>query len=144
MSEISEPSRDPTVKPDTKVLRRILIIMTVLLVASVIAGFFFWEWRVPVGLLIGGVLGFVNFYWLKASLGKMLGLAAGGSVEPLGLWLLRYNLRFLSLLMVVAAVYLAGIVSLPAVLFGLLSLAMAIVIEGFIQLFLAVFRREEV
>ena len=139
MSEISEPSDGTAIKPDTKVLRRILIIMTVLLAASVITSFFLWEWRVTAGLIVGGVLGIVNFYWLKASLGKMLGLAAAGSVEPTGLWLLRYNLRFFSLILIVMAVYLAGIVSLPAVLCGLLSLAMAIVIEGFIQLFLAVF-----
>ena len=119
--------------------------MTVLLAASVITSFFLWDWRVPLGLIIGGTLGFVNFYWLKSSLGKMLGLAAAGTPEPVGLWLLRYNLRFFALVIVIIAIYLSGVVSLAAVFAGILSLAAAILIEGFIQLFLAVFfKREEV
>jgi hypothetical protein len=144
MSEISEPSNDAPVKPDINILRRILIIMTVLLIASIIVSLFLAEWHVTTGLMIGGLLSFVNFYWLKASLGRMLGQAAAGSPEPMGLWLLRYNLRFFSLVLVIIGVYLSGIVSLAALFGGLLSLAMAVTIEGFIQLFLAVFRREEI
>jgi len=143
MSEISEPSNDATVKPDTLIIRRILIIMTVLLIASIIVSLFLAEWHVTTGLMIGGLLSFANFYWLKASLGRMLGQAAAGSGEPMSLWLLRYNLRFFSLILVIIGVYLTGIVSLAALFGGLLSLAIAVTIEGFIQLFLAVFRREE-
>jgi len=145
MSEISEPSNGEAVKPDTMIIRRILVIKTVLLVLAVTASLFLAGWRVTAGLVIGGLLGFVNFYWLKASLGRMLGQAAAtGAPEPTGLWLLRYNLRFFALIVVIMAVHLSGVVSLPALLGGLLSLAAAIVVEGFIQLFLAVFRREDI
>jgi len=145
MSEISEPSNGATVKPDDRFIRRILIIMTVLLLASIIVSLFVFEIRVTAGLIVGGLLSFLNFYWLKASLGKMLGMAAAGTSEPKILWLLKYNLRFMSLILVILAVYLSGTVSLIALFGGLLSLAMAILIEGFIQLFLAVFfRREEI
>ena len=119
--------------------------MTVLLGLSVIASLFLAGWRVTAGLIVGGLLGFLNFYWLKASLARMLGQAAAtGFAEPTGLWMLRYNLRFFSLIMVIMAIYLTGIVSLTAVFCGLLSLAAAIVVEGFIQLFLAFFRREDI
>jgi hypothetical protein len=144
MSEISEPSNGGTVKSDTAVLKRIQVLMVVLLAGGVIGSLIWFDWRVTVGLALGGALGFVNFYWLRASLGKMLGAAAAGAQEPVGLWLIRHNLRFLFLIIVIFAVAALGIVSLPAVFAGILSLAGAIVIEGFVQLFLAVFRREEV
>ena len=99
MSEISEPSSGTTVKPDSKVIARILIIMTVLLLGSVIASFFWGDWRVTGGLIIGGLLSFVNFYWLKASLANMLGMAAAGVTEPKVLTILKYNLRFFALIM---------------------------------------------
>jgi hypothetical protein len=143
MSEISEPSSSVAVKPDDRIIKRILIIMTVLLIASVILTLFVFQWRDTLGLVIGGMMSFLNFYWLKASLGKMLGSAADtGVTEPTGLWLLRYNLRFLSLILVIVSVYLTGIVSIMSLFAGLLSLAMAILIEGFIQLFFIVFKRE--
>jgi hypothetical protein len=144
MSEISEPSSSPTVKPDTNILRRILIIMAVLLIVAVIASFFLGDWRVTAGLAIGGALSFVNFFWLKSSLGHMLGMAAAGAAEPKILWVLKYNLRFMSLVLAILAVYLTGTVSLTALFGGLLSLAAAIMVEGFIQIFLAVFKRGEV
>ena len=138
MSEISEPSSEAAAKPDGNVLKRILLIMTVLLIIGVTVCLFAFGWRETAGLIIGGALSFVNFYWLKASLGKMLGAAAEtGAAEPTGLWLLRYNLRFLALLIVIFGIFLTGIVSVIALFAGLLSLAMAILTEGFIQLFLA-------
>ena len=147
MSEISEPSSpgspsgDAAVKPDDRVIRRILVIMTILTLTSVIVSLFVFGPRETIGLVIGGLLSFLNFYWLKASLRQMLGQAAAGKAEPTSLWLLRYNLRFLSLILVIMAVYLTGFASIAALLAGLLSLAGAILIEGFIQLFLAVFKR---
>ncbi|HEV7643081.1 MAG TPA: ATP synthase subunit I [Pyrinomonadaceae bacterium] len=141
MSEISEPSNGSTGKPGD-ILRRILLIMAVLLIIGVAVCLFVFGWRETAGLIIGGALSFLNFYWLKASLGKMLGVAAEtGAPEPTGLWLLRYNLRFLFLLIMIFGIFLTGIVSVVALFAGLLSLAMAIVVEGFIQLFLAVFKR---
>jgi hypothetical protein len=142
MSEISEPSDGATEKPGSDNLRRILLIMAVLLIIGVAVCLFAFGWRETVGLMIGGTLSFLNFYWLKASLGKMLGVAAKtGAAEPTGLWLLRYNLRFLFLLIVIFGIFLTGVVSVIALFAGLLSLAMAILVEGFIQLFLAVFKR---
>jgi hypothetical protein len=143
MSEISDPSSAPTTKPDGQILSRILVIMAILLVAAIIASLIYFSWRETAGLVIGGALSFLNFYWLKASLGKMLGVAAAtGTTEPTSIWLLRYNLRFLALLIVVMGVALTGIASVAGLFAGLLSLAMAIVVEGFIQLFLVVFKRK--
>ena len=146
MSEISEPTdraASEAAKPGNKMLKRILVIMSVLLVISIVISPFVFGWRETGGLVIGGALSFLNFYWLKASLGRMLGLAASGNAEPTALWLIRYNLRFVFLLIMILGIALTGIVSLPALFAGLLSLAAAIVVEGFIQLFLAVFIRRE-
>lgn len=143
MSEISELSDDTITKPDPNVITRILIIMAVLLVVAVIASLFYATWQETLGLIIGGALSFVNFYWLRSSLGRMLGLAAAGNAEPTAVWLVKYNVRFMSMLLIVIGVYLTGMVSLLAIFGGLLAMAMAIMIEGFIQLFLAVFRRRE-
>jgi hypothetical protein len=142
MSEISDPSSAPTNDPDGNILSRIVVIMAILLVAAVIASLVYFSWRETAGLAIGGALSFLNFYWLKASLGKMLSVAASGTAEPMSFWLLKYNLRFTSLVLVILAVYMLGTVSLIALFCGLLSLAAAITAEGFIQLFLVVFKRK--
>lgn len=145
MSEISEPSDSPNIKPDSSIIRRLLIFMAVLLSASVVWSLLYATWRETAGLIVGGALGYVNMYWLKASLGKTLNAAATGRGESTALWLMKYNLRFMSLILIVMGIYLTGLVSLEATFAGMLSLAMAILLEGFLQLFLAVFfKREEI
>src|ERR1044072_3769814 len=120
MSEISEPSDGSAGKPGSNTLRRVLLIMAVLLIIGVTVCLFAFGWRETVGLMIGGALSFLNFYWLKASLGKMFGVAAAtGAAEPTGLWLLRYNLRFLFLLIMILGIFLTGLVSVAALLAGL-------------------------
>jgi hypothetical protein len=142
MSEVSEPSIHTTINDN--VLGRILIIKSVLLIAGLVASLFLADLQFTSGLAIGGALGYLNYFWLRSSLGRMLDRAAAGTVDPTAVWVIKHNLRFFSIILIVIGIHVTGLVPLIAVVSGLLFLALAIVVEGFIQIFFTVFRREEI
>ena len=144
MSEVSEPSTTTPPEPDDSVLRRLLIIKSVLLIAGITASAFWADLQFTAGLAIGGILGYLNFYWLRSSLGRMLGRAADGTVDPPAIFVIKHNFRFFSIILIVIGLHVTGLVPLMAMICGLLFLALAIVIEGLIQIFLVLFRREEI
>ena len=71
MSDAKEPFEtvDDTVQPITH--RRILSVMAVCVVIGTILSFVFGSWQFGLGFLIGGILSFINYYWLKVSLKKV-------------------------------------------------------------------------
>jgi hypothetical protein len=121
--------------------RRIFRMMRVVVAVTVAASAIFAPWRVTTGLLLGGLLSLLNHHWLRVSVAAMFGRTLEGARPKLRL--ARYVLRYLVVAAVVYAAVRADVVSLAATLVGLCSFVAAALIEGFTQLYRAVFHREE-
>ena len=120
--------------------RGILYKMTSVIVAGMIVGFTFVSARAGFGVLVGGILAFVNYFWQKHSLKAIFDRAIDGKKTPF--LALRYILRYVILGAALMLIYLSETVSIVAVIFGLSSFAIAVVIEGFTNIFLSSDRQE--
>ncbi len=142
MSDTSEPIAVEQENFVPLTHRRILIVMAAVAILGSLLGFVFVSGLFGLGVLIGGVLSFVNYYWLKRSLKKIFEQAVGGE-KPRFLGL-RYLFRYLILGVVLTIVFLTETIPVVAVIAGLSSFALAIVIEGFIRIFSSFFKKKEV
>jgi hypothetical protein len=135
MSEISEPVASVENEGAPQLShRRILWITAAVLVLAVAVSLVYARRDFTLGLIIGGILAFLNYYWLKFSLKNLFaGIAAAGA-KPRFL-AAKYFLRYATLGALVGVVYFTEIASIVAVLLGLSSIALAVVIEGFIRIF---------
>lgn len=113
--------------------RGILYKMAAVILAAMIAGFALFSAKAGFGVLIGGVLAFANYFWQKHSLKAIFDRAVDG--KKTRFLALRYILRYVVLAAVLMIIYLSETVSIFAVVFGLSSFAIAVVIEGFANLF---------
>jgi hypothetical protein len=133
MGEFSAPVTEEHKPAITISNRRILIEMAVIIGIGILAGLLAVSLKFSIGVLIGGILAFVNYLWLESSLrGLFAHVAAGG--RP-GLPAIRYILRYLVIGGVLWLVYLTGAGSMVGAILGLASFAFAVVIEGFISIF---------
>lgn len=135
MSEISEPvaAEENTTVPLLS-QRRILWIMTGVLVFAVAVSLVYAQRNFTFGLIIGGILAFLNYYWLKSSLRNIFDRMAAAGEKPRFL-AARYFLRYAALGAFVAVVYITKIAPVVAVLLGLSVIAPAVVVEGLIRIF---------
>ncbi|MBC7899922.1 MAG: ATP synthase subunit I [Saprospiraceae bacterium] len=122
---------------------RILVIMAVLAVLGSIAGFVFVSAKFGIGVLIGGILAFVNYYWLKVSLKKVFDNAAANGEKP-RLLALKYFTRYLVLGCIIAIFYATDAVSIVGLILGMAGFGFAVVIEGFFRIFTGVFSSKEI
>jgi hypothetical protein len=113
--------------------RRILTLMALAALLGSIGGFVFVGLSFGIGVLIGGILSLVNYYWLKRSLKTVFDMAVAG--EKPQFLAGKYFLRYLTFGAVLTIVYLTKAVPVVAVLLGLASFALAIIFEAFIRLF---------
>lgn len=141
MSEISEPIAPEQENAVSLTHRRILIVMAAVSIAGTLLGLVYVSNRFGAGFLIGGILAFVNYYWLKFSVKKIFDRAADG--EKPRLLGLRYLFRYVMLGTILTVVFLTKLVPLEAVIMGLASFAIAIVIEGIIRIIESLFKRKE-
>jgi len=121
--------------------RRLLVTMTVILIVMIAASLFLANWDVTIGLMLGGALSFLNYYWLKSSLRSLfekVALGTGGKFSAS-----FYIVRYVVIGIVIFAAARLGVASVAAMLVGLLSFAFAILLEAFIQLYLSIVNREE-
>ncbi len=133
--EIEQPT--PTVISH----RRILWTMGAVALFVSLAGFIFVSWQFGLGVVLGGILSLINYYWLKISLKKIFDQAAGG-LKPRFL-AVRYFARYLTLGVILLIIFLTKTVPIVAVILGLASFALAIVVEGLIRLFSTFFKSRE-
>jgi ATP synthase I chain len=113
--------------------RRLLIEMAALIAVGTVIGAFFGGTRFGIGVLFGGGLAFINFFWLKRSTAAIFEKAFSG--EPTRLAALRFIARYIALALVIAAVQFSGTLPAAAVIAGLAAFAVAVVIDGFISIF---------
>lgn len=138
MSENSEQDANAQVQAVSLVHTRILWAMAGVVLIGTIAGFIFADAAFGIGFLIGGVLAFVNYYWLKSALKNVFENAARPSFLTL-----NYFMRYAAIGFVLYAIYLTAKVSMIAVLLGAGSFAFAILVEGLIIIFSSFSKREE-
>ena len=98
-------------------------------------------WRFTTGLLLGGVLALFNHRWLKNSAAAAIQLSTDRGVKRLGL--AQFLLRYVVIAGLVFATYTLDLVSLPAVLAGLCSFVVALMVEALREFYFAIIEREE-
>ena len=113
--------------------RRILYLMAGVIVVGTIAGFAFISAKAGFGVFAGGILAYANYFCQKHSLKAIFDRAVDGKKTPF--LALRYILRYVVLGAALMVIYLSQTVSIFAVIFGLSSFAIAVVIEGLISIF---------
>jgi hypothetical protein len=101
----------------------------------------FASWRITTGLLLGGVLSLLNYYWMRTSISAGFALALGQGIKP-QIRLVQYILRYFVVGTIVFAAYQLNIVSLPATVAGLCSFVVALFVEAFRGFYFAIIRRE--
>ncbi|MGI8494040.1 MAG: ATP synthase subunit I [Pyrinomonadaceae bacterium] len=141
MSENTEPVATEYTNPVQLSHGRILWAMAIVVLLGAITSSIFVSLRFGAGFTIGGILAFVNYYWLKNSLKKIFDSAAGG--EKPSFLSLNYFLRYAAVGLVIYIIYLSEVVPIIAVLLGLGVFAAGIVIEGLILIFSSISKREE-
>ncbi|HUF02669.1 MAG TPA: ATP synthase subunit I [Aridibacter sp.] len=120
---------------------RLIVVMGVVAVAGTVIGFVSFSSKAGAGFLTGGVLSFVNYYWMKHSLAKVFENTEEG-VKP-SFAGSNYFMRYIAFATVIGLVYLIDWELLVPVILGLSSFAFAVVIEGFIRIFRSFGSRRE-
>lgn len=120
---------------------RILWTMAVVVILGATASFIFIDAKFGFGILIGGILSFLNYYWLKKSL-KDIFSQTGENSRPSFLTL-NYFLRYLGIAAAIWILYEVNFFSIIAVLLGMAAIAPAIVIEGLIIILTSFSKRGE-
>jgi ATP synthase I chain len=134
MGEEGEPLAQGTAAEVAIISHRgILINMAVVVAVGSIAGFAFFSWKAGVGVLVGGALGFANYFWQKHSLKAIFDRAIEG--KKTRFLAARYILRYVVIAAALVLIYLTDTVSIYSVIFGLASFAIAVMLEGFRSLF---------
>jgi hypothetical protein len=98
-------------------------------------------WRVTSGLLMGGVLALFSHSWLKNSAAAAIRLSLGGTPQ---LRLTQFVLRYVVIAAVVFAAYTLDLISLVAVLAGLCTFVVAVLVEAVREFYFAIKQREEI
>jgi hypothetical protein len=120
---------------------RLLATMTLVLVLLVVGSLFFSSWDVTIGLILGGALSYLNYFWLKTSLRSLFEQVSNGKRTKFSASF--YIFRYFVIALVVFLAATLRIASVAAMLVGLLSFAFAVLLEAAIQLYLAIVNREE-
>ena len=140
MGEDSEPLTADGRTPPEISHRRLLFEMVFVVTAGAAAGFAVFSARAGFGVLIGGILAFANYFWQKHSLKAIFDRAVDGKQSRF--LALRYILRYVAIGAAVAWIYWSETVSIFGVIFGLASFSIAVVIEGFTNIFSSSNREE--
>lgn len=120
---------------------RVFRTMAIASALSVSVAAFIAPWRVTTGLLMGGVLALFSHRWLSNSAGAAIQLSAAGGKPQ---WkLAQFVLRYIVIAAAVFAAYTLDLVSLTAVLAGMSSFVVAILVEAFREFYFAITKREE-
>ena len=116
--------------------RGILIAMAIVIIAAAIAGFVFGGKPFGFGVLFGGVLSFVNYFWLERSTRAIFHQTAMATTAILAA---KYILRYAAIGLILLLVYKTDAFPVAAVILGLASFAFAVVLQGLKNIFSSTF-----
>ena len=131
-----------SVEPDRALAIRVMWTMVATVSVAVIASLLFAPWRVTTGFLLGGLLSLLNLHWMRSSIAAVFDHALGQGQKP-RIRLVNYILRYFVVVGVVFAADQLDIVSLAATIGGLCSFVVALFVEAFREVYLAIIHREE-
>ncbi|MBN1253823.1 MAG: ATP synthase subunit I [Deltaproteobacteria bacterium] len=99
----------------------------IILALLTIGSLFFWDWHITLGVIIGGIIVILNFRAMR-----MIFESGFSKGRIAGSVFVKYAVKFLAVLAAVAGVVflLQGIVNLFAFFVGLLTIFLAISVEG--------------
>ena len=117
---------------NTRIFRAMVAVTAVAVIVSSLLG----SLRFTTGLLIGGVLAIFSHNWLRNSAGAAINLAVGEGIQQVRL--MQFLLRYLVIGLVVFAAYIIDIASLTAMLLGLSSFVVALLVEAIREFYFAI------
>jgi|GEM_PF-535302 len=120
---------------------RVFRSMVVASALAVTISAFIAPWRVTAGLLVGGLLALFSHRWLKNSAAAAIQLSTAGGRPQLKL--VQFVLRYAVIAAVVFSLYTLDLISLPAVLVGMSSFVVAMMVEAVREFYFAITKREE-
>jgi hypothetical protein len=121
--------------------KRLLWIMTIISWIAIVGSLSFENRLITGGLWLGCLLSFVNFFWSQAFL-RALFKRIEAEPEP-KFSIIKYIFRYLIFAGVIAIPTYLKLVSVVAVLIGLLTMATALIIDFFTQLIFGIFKQKE-
>ncbi|HVF51037.1 MAG TPA: ATP synthase subunit I [Pyrinomonadaceae bacterium] len=121
--------------------RRLVRTMCWTVVLMVAASAPFAPWRVTTGLLLGGALSLFNHQWLRTAIAAAFDTSALAPRPRISV--ARYILRYFIVAATVAAAYTLDIASIVAMLAGLCTFVVAVMLEASVQTYFAIIHREE-
>ena len=122
---------------NTRVFRTMAVTTALAVGVSAFVG----PWRVTTGLLLGGLLALFSHRWLTNSAAALIRLSTGGEPQ----WrIAQFLLRYVVITAVVFSTYTLDLISLPAVLVGLSSFVVAMLVEALREFYFAIKQREEI
>lgn len=131
MGESIDPlTTDNSVKPLSH--KGILTVMAAVVIAGAVLGFALQGTRFGIGISFGGVLAFVNYFWLERSTRAIFDNTA---VNSAGWLAVKYILRYVAIGAVLLLICLTGVLPVTAVIVGLGAFAIAVVIQGLKNIF---------
>jgi hypothetical protein len=129
-------------EPDHRLNTRVFRVMVAVTVLSATVSAFVGPWRFTTGLVIGGVLAIFSHRWLSNSAAAAIRLSIGGGVQQIGLF--QFILRYVVVAATLFAATELGIASLSAMLVGLSSFVLALMVEALREFYFAIIQREEI
>jgi len=120
---------------------RVFRSMVVASALAVTIAAFIAPWRVTTGLLVGGLLALFSHRWLKNSAAAAIQLSTAGGTPQLRL--AQFVLRYVVIAAVIFSLYTLDLISLPAVLAGMSSFVVAMMVEAVREFYFAITKREE-
>ena len=120
---------------------RVFRTMAVTTMLAVGVSTFVAPWRITTGLLVGGLLALFSHSWLKNSAAAAIRLSTTGNGPQFRL--AQFVLRYAVIAAVVFSLYTLDLISLPAVLAGMSSFVVALLVEAVREFYFAITKREE-
>lgn len=111
-----------------------LLIMCATVFFAVAASALFMNLKLTSSLLLGGLLGILNYHWLATSVASTIQLGLDGKKSRIRR-ASRYVLRYFVIAAVLFLAYKANVISIPAALLGMSSFVVAIFVEAFMQMY---------
>ena len=121
---------------------RVFRVMAATTIIAAGVSVFIAPWRVSVGLLAGGVLALFSHSWLKNSAAAAIRLSANGGVPDFRL--AQFVLRYVVIAAFIFSAHMLDLISLPAVLAGMSSFVVALMVEAVREFYFAIKHREEI
>jgi hypothetical protein len=116
--------------------------INLIIVVGIVLGSLFWvDFKITAGVLTGGSLSLLNFWWMNVSTVAALTKSAVGEKSSLAT---AYFFRYAVIGTVVGLFYFFNLISILAALIGLLAFTAAVFIESFYQLYLLTVKKEDI